>query len=433
MEGSNKMKKFNFKNFFSKFSNNKLTIFMSVLFAIILWILTIMFNTDSYSVVKISGVPIVTNLSNTQADQLGLSIVNIIPKNVSVYVKGPRNKIVFIKKEDIIATPKTYSSIGYSGSYNLEISAYLKNPQQNVTIERISNKNAVFVVDIMETKLVKVVSDEIEVEVADGYIKDKNVCQPGNLFVTGPKQSIDKLDHIKLFVEKGLNVLNSSKTFNAMAKFISTTGGVIDSSVFKYDSDVKFNVTIPVYKVKKLPLKILYKNIPEGFNVDVLKPKIEPSFVEVAGKEDLVKNLNEIHLGYVDLKELTDKKTSFSFNLTLEPGLKNLNQVSSVDVNFNKEKLGHRIFNVKGIDLINIPKDCEVTTNSNTIKNVKIVGYKEHLKNLSSSNLTATVDCSNVSRKIGMQNVSVNVGIIKRNGIFWPVGENSCLITVKKK
>lgn len=426
------MKKFNFKNFFSQFTKNKLTICMSVFFAIILWILTIMFNTDSYTTIKITGVPIVTNLSNTQADQLGLSVVNITPRTVSVYVRGPRHKVAFIKKEDIIVTPKTYSNIVYSGSYNLELNAYLKKPQQNVTIESISNKNAVFVVDVIETKLVNVVSDDIEVEAEEGYIKDKNICQPSNLFVTGPKQSVDKLDFVKLVVEKEQNVLNDSKTFNATPKFIATNGSFMDSSIFKYDSDVKFNVTVPIYKVKKLPLKLLYKNIPEGLNVDYIKPKIEPSFVEVAGKEEVVKNLNEIYLGYVDLKDLTDKKTSFSFNLTVAPGLKNLNQVSSVNVNFDKEKLGHKFFNVKGIDLINVPKDCHITLNSNVIKNVKIVGFKEHLKNISSNNLTASVDCSSIGSKAGMQNVSVNIGIIKKNGVFWPVGENSCSITVKK-
>ena len=105
------MKKFKFKNFFKEFSKNKVTFFMSVLLSLVLWVLTIMFNSDSYSIVKISNVPIVSNLSNTQADQLGLSVVNITPKYVSVYIKGPRHKISFINKEDIIVNPKTYNNI----------------------------------------------------------------------------------------------------------------------------------------------------------------------------------------------------------------------------------------------------------------------------------------------------------------------------------
>lgn len=426
------MKKFKFKNFFKEFSKNKITFLMSVLLSLVLWVLTTMFNSDSYSIVKISNVPIVSNLSNTQADQLGLSVVNITPKYVSVYIKGPRHKISFINKEDIIVNPKTYNNILYSGSYNLELSASLKKPQQDVSIESISRGNAVFVFDVLETKLINLVSDDISIKVDDGYIKDENICQPSSLSVSGPKQSIDQLKTIKLTVNKGEYNLNSTKIFDAVPQFISSDGSVMDSSVFKYNEDVKFNVTVPIYKLKKLPIKILYKNAPQSLNLNIFKPVIDPPFIEVGGTEEIIKNINEINLGYIDLRDLTDERSKFNFNLNLNSGLKNLKQVNSATVSFDNSNMYHKFFNIKGVELINTPENYDIFVNSKMIKDVKIVGFKEHLKRLNILDLTATVDCSEVDIKKGMQTVPVNIGIIKKDGV-WPVGEYKCSISVRKK
>lgn len=428
------MKKINFKKFFLEFSKNKLTLLMSVLFSVVLWISTIMFSRDSYTVIKISDVPVISNLSNTQAEQLGLSVVKITPSTVSVYVRGPRHKVSFIKKDDIIVTPKTYSSVLYSGSYNLELQAFFNKPQNDVTIESISHKNVVFVVDVLETKLVKLVPDELNISVQEGFIKDETVCQPNSLFVSGPKQSIDKLASIKLLVKKEeVNKnLNSTKIFDATPQFISVDGNVMDSSVFKYSEEVNFNIKVPIYKVKKIPLKILYKNVPESLNLNLLKPKITPYEIEVGGPLENIENIQEISLGYLDLRDLSESKTDFSFKINIPSGFKNLGQISTATVSFDDAKFSYKHFNVSGVELLNVPKDCDLSINSKTIKDVKIVGFKEFLKNVNSTNLTATVDCSNINFKNGMQNVPVEIGVINKDGV-WPVGEYKCSINCKKK
>lgn len=425
------MKEFNLKNFFARFSENKLIICMSVLFSVALWISTVIFNKDSYSVVKISDVPIVTNLSNTQAEQLGLSVVNITPKNVSVYIKGPRHKIASIKKDEIVVSPKTYSNVLNSGSYNLELNAFFKKPHPDVTIESISHKNVVFVFDVLETKMINLCADEIDIKLEEGYIKEETVCQPESLFVSGPKKSIDKLKTIKLKVNKGPYTLNSSKTFDATPQFMSVDGNVMDSSVFKYNSDIKFKITVPIYKTKKLAFKLLYKNAPEGLNLNLLNPIINPSFLEVCGPEESVNKINEIVLGYVDLKNLTEEKTDFNFNVKMPADLKNFKNILNAYVSFKKDDLDSKVLDVKGINIFNVPKGYEIFVNSKVIKNVKIVGLKQYLKNINSSDLAATLDCSKIDVKKGKQNVLANIDVFK-NGA-WVVGENKCSVTIEKK
>ena len=428
------MKRFDFRGIIKEISKNKFTIFICVLFSIILWILTIMYGKDSYSVIKIKDIPITTNFSNTQAEQLGLSVVDLDPNYVSVYLRGPRHKLSFLKKEDVIVTPKSYSSITSGGKYNLELTAYLKKQQQGITIEGISEKNAAFSIDVLETKSFKLVPDDVDVTVEDGFIKDETVCQPNVLSVSGPKQYIDRLDSVKLHADVFVSDLDFTKTFNAYPKFIASDGSKIDSSVFKYNKDIKFSITIPVYKIKRVPFKILYKNAPDKLDLNLLKPEIEPKEIEIYGAQDLLKNINEINLGYVDLRELSEDRTNFLFNINLPEGVQNSEQISSANVYFNRNdsnRFGSRTFDVVGAQLLNIPSNFDVVVSSKIIKDIRISGLKRFLKGMEAENITATIDCSKIDLKEGRQNVPVKIGVIK-DGV-WPVGEYKCSINVKKK
>ncbi len=432
MKFFNFFKNLNFKNFFRDLSKNKFILLICILFSIILWFFVIIFNSDSYSVVRINNIAINTDLSNTQAEQLGLSVVEVNPTHISVDVKGPRNKIVFLTSEDFVVNFKSFKNIKSSGKYSLEVDVSLKKPQQKITIEKISSDVINFVVDVLETKVVDVTyADDAVIDVEDGYIKDEVLCQPKSLTVSGPKKEIEKLSAIKLYINENIpNVLNRSKNFKALAKFVSQDGSFFkDESIFKYNLDNDFYVTVPVYKVKKIPLTVLYKNVPESFNLNLLKPKISPSHIEIGGSEEDLENINQINLGYVNLKELDSEKNK-NFKFTVPPGIKNLNQISNANVSFEGVGLYYKFFDVKGVDLLNIPKKYDVLVKSKIIKDVKIVGLKEYLKNIDSSNISATIDFANIKIKKGLQNVPVKIEIINKDGV-WPVGDYKCLISVK--
>ena len=133
----------------------------------------------------------------------------------------------------------------------------------------------------------------------------------------------------------------------------------------------------------------------------------------------------------MDLKELTEEKTNFSFNVKTPADVKNFKNVLNANVFFEENSLDYKILDVKGINVFNVPKDYNVFVNSKTIKNVKIVGLKQYLKNIGSNDLTATLDCSKIDVKKGKQNVLANIEVFKDGA--WVVGENKCSISVEKK
>lgn len=420
------MKKFDFDEIFS---NKKFTMIISVVIAVIAWFVTVMVN-DSSGVVTIYNVPITCDTKNTQAEQLSLENVDIEPKTVSVTVRGPKYKIGLISNKDIVVSPTSMINVTSEGTYEINLVANLKQPKRDVYIDEIEPQFASFSFDSISTKTVTLVAETPNIKVDLGYVSDKAVCQPEKLFVSGPKQSIDKLDYVKLVVDVSAN-LSASKTFEATPKFISVDGFEMDAASFKYNEDVKFMVNVPVYKEKQIPLKVMYKNAPNHFNTDLLSAIISPGQINIAGAPDIIDSISEVSLGYIDMREL-DIGKSFIFTVKVPSGYKNIDRIDAATVSFDSSNWKSRNFSVSDVKLSNVPSDYDVNINSSVIKDVKFVGFVDVIDNLSSSDITATVDLTNVSIKEGKQIVPVIVETVNKDGA-WAVGEYKCSITANKK
>ena len=411
------------------FSNKKFAMIVSICVAIIAWFVVVMVN-DIGGTVVVYDVPVTFATERTKAQQLDLDVINIEPQSVSVKIRGPRYKIGLITEKDIVVSPVSMINVTTEGTYNIALVASLKTSQRDVYIDSVIPDSASFTVDAISTKVVTLSAETPNVKVEQGYVSDESVCQPEKLVVSGPKKSMDELDYIKLEVNASAS-LNSSKTFEAIPKFMSVDGVEMNSSLFKYNSDIEFKVSVPVYKEKQIPLKVMYKNAPNHLNLDLLNAVINPASINVAGSPDLLDNIGEISIGYIDLRELDVGKT-FSFSLKVPSGYKNVDQVDSVSVSFDSSNWGSRKFSVGDVKLINAPNEYDVTVDSQTIRDVKFVGLEDFLNNLNVADITATSDLANVSVKEGKQLVPVSIGIINKDGV-WAVGEYKCSITARKK
>lgn len=420
------MKKFDLDEIFS---NKKFTIIISVVTAVIAWFITVMVN-DSSGVVTIYNVPIICDTKNTQAEQLSLEIVDIEPKTVAVTVRGPKYKIGLISSKDIVVSPTSMINVTSEGTYEINLVANLKQPQRDVYIDEIEPQFASFSFDSISTKTVTLVAETPNIKVDPGYVGDQAVCQPEKLFVSGPKQSIDKLDYVKLVVDTSAN-LSASKTFEATPKFISVDGFEMDSTSFKYNEDIKFKVNVPVYKEKQIPLKFMYKNSSNHFNTNLLNAIISPDHINIAGAPDVIDSISELNLGYIDMREL-DIGKSFIFSVKVPSGYKNIDKIDAATVSFDFSNWKFRNFSVSDVKLSNVPSDYDVNINSSVIKDVKFVGFVDAIDNLNASDITATVDLTSVSLKEGKQIVPVIVETINKDGV-WAVGEYKCSITANKK
>lgn len=418
------------KFFFSELYARRRSIFMSVVIAFVAWIVAIIY-TDRYSVSTIKNVPVVANLANTQIEQLGLDVVKIDPVVVSVRLKGPRHKLALCSKDDLVVAPISFKNINSDGNYELELKADLKQAQPDVVIDKIEPHSAVFSVDVLATKLVNVNGNFSNVQAEEGFVLDSPICQPTTLYVSGPKKFIDCLEEVQLNVDSMQKKLNSTKTFDAKAKFVASDGTELDSSIFKYNESVRFNVTFPTYRIKPVPLTFMFKNAPSCFNLNLLKFQISPDRINIGcPNEEIANGLKELSVGYIDMRQL-DFETNFNFNVVVPSGCKNFNLDDSVSVRFDSSDWSSTTFVIDDIQLINADENFEVKIASAVLDKVKIVGLKNFIKNLTKEDITASVDLSGVKLTPGEHKVPVNIGILNKDGV-WPVGAYKCTIYCKK-
>lgn len=420
-----------FKVFIFETYRRRRLILMSVAISFIAWIITIIC-IDRYSVVVFKDVSIVTNLTNTQTEQLGLDVVKIEPTSVSVKLKGPRHKLAMLSKDDLVVTPISFKNMTSDGDYKIDLKVDLKQAQPDVSVEAVAPNSAVFSVDLLTTKLVNVNCSLSNIQAAEGFVIDFPVCQPKNLYVSGPKKFIDCLDAVQLNVNSMQKNLNSTKTFDADAKFVRNDGTELDSNIFKYDKSVKFSVTFPIYKNKQVPLTFMYKNAPSCFDLSLLKYSINPDKISLGLSNEIANSLKELSMGYIDMHQL-DFGTNFNFKLVVPAGCRNLSQIDSVNVTFDTSDWCFKYFNaIDDIRIINPNDKYSVKIKSPVLKKVKVLGLKEeYLNNVNRSDITATVDLSSVKLKPGEQTVIVNLGILNKSGVWVAGTDYKCCIYCK--
>lgn len=411
------------------FSSKRFAIVFSLIIAVIAWFITVGVY-DPQSSVTIHDVPITVDTANTQANQLGLTVSSIDPGTVSVSVTGPRYKISRLDQDDISVTPISVASVSGADTYTLQLTAALKTMQNDVSVSLVTPNQALITFDTISSKTITLTAEAPGLKVSDGYILEAPVSQPERLTVEGPEQAINRLASIKLITDAS-DTLTSNRTVDATPHFYAVDGSELSSSLFHYNTDIRFKITVPVYKQKNVPLSIKFKNAPASLNISKLQYTITPPSVNVAGNAAATNNLSEINLGYIDMREL-DIGKSFTYNIPIPSGFKNVDGVENATITFDNSNWDSKLFTVSDLQTTNVPPNYDVRIDTQSIKDVKIVGFSDVVSNITSADISATVDFTNQTLQEGRQTVPISIGIVSKDGV-WAIGEYTCVITVKPK
>lgn len=410
------------------FNNKKFSLFFSICLAIIIWFIAVGVY-DPQADITINNVPISTDGANSSVSQFGLTISSVSPSSVSVKLNGPRYKLSRLNKDDINITPVSTSGVVSAETFDFKLTGELKNPQSDVSISFISPNTASFTFDSVSSKTIKLTSSVPNIKAENGFILQSTIVQPETLTVHGPEKSIKELSEIKLINNSDITI-NSTKTFDCSAHFIDINGNEMDSSLFTYNQDISFKVTVPVFKQKQVPLTFKYKNAPSNFDFSKLNYSISTQSINIMGASDSIDNINEINLGYIDFRELEIGK-SFTFSVPTPSGFINMDSIETATINFDSSNWAEKTLTVYDIQTSNVPSNFNVNVISSKIKNVKVVGLKDEIKDLSSNDITATIDFSNQDLKEGSQSCTVSIGFILKTGV-WSVGDHKCFIYSEK-
>lgn len=412
------------------FKDKRIVFLISLLLSFLLW-MTVSLVLRPTGEVIVSGVGVNVNVQSGILGELGLSAIEGAESTVNVTISGSRSVIGGVSAEDISISP-SLSGVSGAGSYELDLRA-TNTSSKDFEIVNISPAKILVKFDKYVDKVVPLKYNIIgDYNIPDEFIQEEIYTTPSQIVVTGPE--IDLAEIECAFVDVVL-----SGDYN---ETIAAVGEVFladkDENYLDYNKDEisldneVATVYVPVHKTANLPVSFDYRNVPEFFDPANLNYTISATDILVEGEDNIINKYSDIFLGYVDIRVLTLENPSVKFDVKLPEGLTAQNFVDDIYLNFDFTDYIETTFNATQINIINVPKEYKVTSNTSKVA-VTLMGPAEVINSLSAKDIVIQLDLS--TREIsqtGQYRVQADV-FLPGGENAWAIGTYSITITVKEQ
>lgn len=346
-------------------------------------------------------------------------------KSVSIQIQGKRYDIGTLTADDFIAS-LDLSSITTPGEHIV-----------NVELKRVETSNECEIITSGLTASVTVerrISKEIALEVNTSGItigdelqiqEDDIVFSSQTITVSGEESLVNSV--ARAVIEPSYDgIMTETTEIRGDVSLYKEDGTKIDDSELEYQSG-NYSVTIPVYRVKTLPLNISI-NYPANFSADSLQYTILPKEITIAApaNDSGIENLEKIDVGEVDLSDVTSRDLQgIKLTITLPTGYKNLSQVSIAQVSFeNVDSYSKREFSVSTNNFTVLNGDSQYNYEFVTSQiDVTAVGPSDVLYGLASDDIIGTVNMLGNHTEEGVKNMTVTLRIAGQNVTAWITGD----------
>lgn len=401
----------------SVLDNSVVVLMLSLLCALITWVVVAMF-LDPQSSVTIANVPVTYSYQSTAYTAMGLDIVES-PADVKVNVRaeGASTIVGGLTKEDIMVYPN-YSTVTGAGQTRLNLIARIINSEytgMNITLDVESPATVEVVFDTVGEKTLPV-SVETAPVIADGYTLTKTTAVPAEITLRGPLSELDQIASIAAPVVLE-QALSDTTTVPAQLELRDENGNVFEPEYTTADNETS-NVTLTVYQVRELPLVVDFINAPSGFDTDSLRYSLSTSTLRVAGPAKAIGGLNELSVTSFDLGKEFAFGRDYQRQVELPSSLVSLDGISNVTVSFDTSDMDNVSLNVSNIRAINVPSNYDIQILTTIISEVQLYGPAEEIAELTADSVLAQIDCQNVTVTAGQQTVPVSIQIPSSTHIF---------------
>ena len=416
------------------FSNRWFAMAVSAMLAVLLWLVVIA--QEPNKTYTITGVSVSYDYNSALYTGASLDIVKSDDIKVSVVVSGDSSAIGGVDKSDIVVYPDytEVSRSGMPGEYTLRLQA--RRADTSLTKFDIDSISPAYVdVTFAQIGTQKfTVEVEASVDPAEGYYLGEKQASPAEVTLRGP---VDELARVARVVARVESDEKRDRTMldSAALEFLDADGHAItDSSITVLEGE-QVEVTIPVLKLKEVPLKFEFSNVPAGYDPAELNASISPATIRIAGAADTVDGIESVNAGFINLARVQLGKAE-TLKIQLSEGLVNVDDVQEATVTFDTSGYGEpRAITVSDIRVVNAPSGVDVKVITESINNVTLVGEAEELAAISPSDVIAQVDASaqNITVKgSGQQQFSAQIIVTGTKTVF-ATGAYSvlCDITVK--
>ncbi len=391
------------KGKFSRLLDDKrFMLLMSFISAFILWSYVVVYVSNRHTT-TIYNVPVNMQYRSQVYQSMGLDVIETNLTTVNVSVTGSRSVTGDLTADDIIIYPNI-TDVDGPGTYELTLTAEPTSAVKNFTINSLSH-------NVIDVRLDKVITKEFHVEVDISSIvvggdkmADRPTAAPNMLSITGPEYKVSSIKRVVAATTEA-RTLSQSAVLPGTIKLYDENGGEMDDRLLSFDKST-IDITIPIMKEVKLPIRVEYINAPEGFDTSVLKMTLSVNEIRLAVPAATADSLTEFVAGYIDLSTLeTDKP--YVIDIKLPTGYRSMDELKQVQATISGENLVFRNVNVDEIKILNDANNS-IQVLTQIISNVTVVGEADVVNKLSNGSVIAQIDAGKLSAAQGQQTVEVS-------------------------
>ena len=411
-----------FKSFLN---NNTLLKIVSVIIAFSVWLVMVE-NVDRESYATFREVNIDMSNVEDSISTLGLNSIRPDVEVASVNVSGIMYAVGNLDKDDIKIVPDI-SKVTGAGVYELPLVATVKDGIEDVQVTSVSPSRITVRFDTLHSKVLDINSNLNGIKGEIGYLIQDELVNPAQVTITGPEAEVSRISscEIRTTIDEKLSETYSKKDSLVL---LDKNGNEITSENISMDV-TEATVTIPVLKIRDIPVELQFMNVPKNFPIDNLEFTLSSNSVSVAGVQASIDKYSSILLDHIDFKKL-GLGSSYAFSVNLPTGFWNVENVQSVQVSLNDDDLARKKINLENINIVNVPLGYNARALSQQLTDVEFIGEVDDLMTLSADDVIAEVDM-NQNSEIEVGQVLMPVKIYVPNGsCVWAKGSYEVVVFI---
>lgn len=371
--------------------NNFVTKLLSVVLAILLWLLVV--NVDDPYIVK-PFIDIPVEIINEDALTSENKAWNIVEGDkVTVTIKAKRSVIGALTKNDIKAVADLSKlSITDAVPIDVTITKYADQIEE-ISLGRI-NTVKVNIEDVATEQFP--VNIVLAGEVGNGYAIGSKTATPNIVEVTGAKSLVRKVKEVRVAVN--VQGITNSQKINLEPSFYNYDGDKLDGSKLKCNVN-RIRVSIDLLKTKKVNVTVKTVGEPKA-DYGVASVNFEPKTILVAGKKRSLENLEEIVIDDILIEgKHGDVEENLDITKYLPEGIMLAQESPDVSVTVKIEPLIEKeisfVSDAIGVENLNSSLDIRYV-NPNDILTVVVKGLKADVNSITVEELKPTINLEGV-------------------------------------
>lgn len=394
----------------NKLTDNLILKVLSVVLAILIWIVVLNIN-DPIKTRTISGIKV--EVENDSVITENNQVYTIVEGQIiSVKVTGPRTVVDSLRASDFSATADFFDlSQANSVPIEIEINDYEK--QQKVTInERSNNTMRLNIEDVIEKNY------DVEVRytgnIAANYVVSDTQIDTKTVKISAPQSILNTIKDVYINVD----VTDKSEDFYSMVpvKVVDTNGVDLVQTGNKVVLDVEnINTFNTVYYTKNINVSHgSLESAIQNSSIKLSSSELSVSQITVMGKKEDLDRMSDIVLPIEDIV-IDGSKSKLTYEYEIEEFLpegvflNDTNETITLTVVLDISTKRVLPIEVDEIAIKNIPEGMDASIVSEGIVNITVEGIENLIENLSESDIIAFVSLRNAAQGISQVRVELQL------------------------